>query len=69
MFSPADLFDLKQTEHAALFDGCKFAWEALARIQPYLKANLRPGLKNHCDGVAFIGEKVFIGEAHWSKTA
>src|SRR5689334_16867647 len=62
MFSPADLFDLKQTEHAALFDGCKFAWQALGRIQAYLKANLRPGLKNHCDGVAFIGEKVFIGE-------
>jgi UDP-N-acetylglucosamine diphosphorylase / glucose-1-phosphate thymidylyltransferase / UDP-N-acetylgalactosamine diphosphorylase / glucosamine-1-phosphate N-acetyltransferase / galactosamine-1-phosphate N-acetyltransferase len=62
MFSPADLFDLKQTDHAALFDGCQHAWEALCRIQTYLKANLRRGLHNHCQGVAFIGEEVFIGE-------
>lgn len=62
MFSPADLFDLTQTEHAVLFDGCKYAWEALRRIRPYLEANLRPGLRNHCEGVAFIGQNVFIGE-------
>ena len=62
MFKPADLFDLKQTEHAALFDGCEFAWEALAKIKGYLAANLRPALHNHCDGVAFIGKNVFIGE-------
>src|SRR5215471_14387900 len=62
MFKPADLFDLAQTEHAAIFDGCEFAWEALKKIADYLKANLRPALHNHCDGVAWIGEKVFIGE-------
>jgi UDP-N-acetylglucosamine diphosphorylase / glucose-1-phosphate thymidylyltransferase / UDP-N-acetylgalactosamine diphosphorylase / glucosamine-1-phosphate N-acetyltransferase / galactosamine-1-phosphate N-acetyltransferase len=62
MFKPAELFDLSQTEHAALFDGCVNAWEVLAKIAPYLKANLRPGLKNRCDGVAFIGDEVFIGE-------
>jgi NDP-sugar pyrophosphorylase family protein len=62
MFGPADLFDLTQTEHAALFDGCQYAWEALRRIQSYLKANLRPGLNNHCEGVAFISDQVFIGE-------
>jgi UDP-N-acetylglucosamine diphosphorylase / glucose-1-phosphate thymidylyltransferase / UDP-N-acetylgalactosamine diphosphorylase / glucosamine-1-phosphate N-acetyltransferase / galactosamine-1-phosphate N-acetyltransferase len=62
MFKPADLFDLKQTEHAAIFDGCEFAWEALKRIKDYLAANLRPALHNHCDGVAFIGKNVFIGE-------
>src|SRR5712671_4996113 len=62
MFKPADLFDLKQTEHAAIFDGCEFAWEALKRIKDYLAANLRPALHNSCEGVAFIGKNVFIGE-------
>lgn len=62
MFKPADLFDLKQTEHAAIFADCKFAWEALKKIESYIKANLKPELHNKCDGVAFIGGDVFIGE-------
>jgi len=62
MFKPADLFDLSQTEHAALFDGCHYAWEALKRIESYLAANLKPALHNKCEGDAFIGERVFIGE-------
>jgi len=62
MFKPTDLFDLSQTGHAALFDGCQFGWEALQRLKDYLKANLRPGLHNRCEGEAFIGEQVFIGE-------
>jgi len=36
MFTAADLFDLTQTEHAAIFDGCNFAWEALKKIEAYL---------------------------------
>ena len=62
MFKPADLFDLSQTEHAAIFDGCKFAWDALKKIESYITANLNPALHNQCEGRAFIGEKVFIGE-------
>lgn len=62
MFKPTDLFDLSQTEHAALFDGCEYAWEALKKIKEYLKANVRPALHNRCEGVAYIGEQVFIGE-------
>ena len=62
MFKPSDLFDLSQTEHAALFDGCENAWDALKRIKDYLKANLRPALRNRCDGHAHIGKDVFIGE-------
>src|SRR6267142_2878718 len=62
MFSPADLFDLSQTEHGDIFDDCHYAWEALTKIQGYLKANLRPGLRNRCEGVAFVGKQVFIGE-------
>ncbi|MGH7939512.1 MAG: UDP-N-acetylglucosamine diphosphorylase [Limisphaerales bacterium] len=62
MFKPADLFDLAHTAHAAIFDGCEFAWRALTRIESYLAANLKPGLRNKCEGVAYIGEKVSIGE-------
>ena len=62
MFKPADLFDLQQCAHASIFEGCPFAWEALARIGAYLKANLRPALRNRCEGQAWIGPDVFIGE-------
>ena len=62
MFKPTDLFDLSQTEHAAMFDGCEHAWEALKRIKDYLKANLRTELRNQCVGKAYIGPDVFIGE-------
>src|SRR6185436_12648764 len=62
MFKPSDLFDLSQTEHAALFDRCEFAWEALKKLKAYLAANLRPALHNRCEGRAFIGQQVFIGE-------
>ena len=62
MFKPADLFDLKQTEHASIFEGCQHAWEALKRLKDYVRANLRPGLKNRCEGEAYVGKEVFIGE-------
>ena len=62
MFQPSDLFDLSQTEHAKIFDGCKFAWEALNKITTHIATNLRPALLNHCEGRAYVGEKVFIGE-------
>ena len=62
MFTPADLFDLSQTEHAKLFDGCEHAWEALKNIHAYILGNLRRELHNRCDGVAFVGDDVFIGE-------
>ena len=62
MFEPTELFDLRQTEHADIFEGCTYAWEALAKIKAYLKATLRPELRNQCEGRAFIGKDVFIGE-------
>src|SRR5690349_9001187 len=62
MFKPADLFDLSQTGHAAIFDGCQYAWEALKKIEGYLAANLKPALNNRCEGRAFIGEKVLSGK-------
>ncbi len=62
MFKPADLFDLSQTDHANLFDGCTYAWEALKKIKDYVEANARPELRNKCQGRAFIGDLVFISE-------
>src|SRR5262249_16357594 len=62
MFKPGELFDLSQTAHASLFENCEHAWEALDKIAAYLTANLRPALKNHWDGVAYVGPQVFIGE-------
>ena len=62
MFKPADLFDLRETEHAVIFEGCDEAWQALRRIADYLAKHLRPALHNRCEGVAFIGDRVFIGE-------
>ncbi|HUA65974.1 MAG TPA: UDP-N-acetylglucosamine diphosphorylase [Alphaproteobacteria bacterium] len=62
MFKPADLFDLAQTTHAAIFDGCEYAWEALKKIEGYIAANLKAELRNKCKGVAYIDDNVFIDE-------
>ncbi len=61
MFKPADLFDLSQTEHAYLFEGCEFAWEALKKIQDYVANCPRQQPPKRFPG-ALIGDKVFIGE-------
>jgi len=62
MLKPEELFDLSQTEHAKLFEGCEYAWDGLKKIKDYIRANLQPALKNRCEGRAFIGPDVFIGE-------
>src|SRR5258705_6313367 len=62
MFSPSDLFDLSQTQHAVLFKDCRYAWEALRKLKDYLRANLRPARKGEREGHAYIGEQVFIGD-------
>jgi NDP-sugar pyrophosphorylase family protein len=62
MYSAADLFDLSQTEHALLFDGCEYAWEALSKIKSYLAITVRPALHHKREGEAFIGPNVYIGE-------
>ncbi len=62
MFKPADLFDLSQTEHAALFDGCQFAWDALKKIKPYVEAQVRPNAVKFARASVSLGPNVFIGE-------
>lgn len=36
-FAPVHFFDLEEFEHRALFDGCTNVWEALSRIDDYLR--------------------------------
>src|SRR5258706_4062968 len=62
MFTPADLFDLTQTEHVVLFKDCTYAWYALKKLKDYIRSNLRPARKGRFEGHAHIGEQVFIGE-------
>src|SRR6202012_101447 len=61
MFKAADLFDLAQTEHAAIFDGCNHAWEVLAKIQDYLSHVPKQSPPKRFPG-ASIGDRVMIGE-------
>ncbi len=60
-FKAADLFDLTQTEHAILFDGCDYAWDALKKIEAYLAKIPRQKTPPHFPG-ASIGDRVIIGE-------
>jgi len=61
MFKAADLFDLAQTEHAAIFEGCLHAWEALKKIESYLAQVPRQNPPPKFPG-ASIGQHVVIGE-------
>lgn len=62
MFKPGDLFDLSQTEHASLFDGCEYAWDALKKIKDYLKTHARHSPHKHSRAGVYIGDDVSIGE-------
>jgi NDP-sugar pyrophosphorylase family protein len=62
MLKTEDLFDLKQTEHSSIFEGCEFPWEVLKKIGDYILARVKPELHNRCEGVAYIGDRVFIGK-------
>jgi len=61
MFKAEDLFDLTQTEHAAIFDGCEFAWDVLKKIEAYLLANAPKQPPPRRFPGASIGERVLIG--------
>jgi NDP-sugar pyrophosphorylase family protein len=62
VFAPADYLDLKQTEHAAIFEGVTQAWEILPTLAHYLEKNLKPANHGKMIGAPVIGERVFIGE-------
>jgi NDP-sugar pyrophosphorylase family protein len=62
MFTPPELFDLSQTEHASLFDDCQYSWEALKHLEPYLASKKFRSQKPQSFPGANIGEQVQIGE-------
>ncbi|MDB6019091.1 MAG: Nucleoside-diphosphate-sugar pyrophosphorylase [Pedosphaera sp.] len=62
MFEPGDLFDLTKTEHAALFQGCEHAWDALKKLKSYIDTQVKPTPHSHARARVYIGDYVFIGE-------
>lgn len=62
MFEPADLLDLEQCPCLELFDGCRYVWEALARIGTVIEQRLKPANYGRVLGQPYIAPDVFIGE-------
>lgn len=62
IFAPADYLNLEETEHAALFEGIKQAWEILPKLTHYLEQHLVPANHGKLIGAPVIGERVYIGE-------
>jgi NDP-sugar pyrophosphorylase family protein len=62
MFTAQELFDLSQTEHAALFEDATPAWEALPRLKDYLEATLESTNSTSVSPQAVIGKNVFLGK-------
>lgn len=49
---PSSFFDLKNFQHAALFENCEFVWEALSRIEKYFASVSLGNIELHIpDGV------------------
>jgi NDP-sugar pyrophosphorylase family protein len=44
MLQPKDFFDLGNFEHKALFEGAGFVWDALGKLNLYLKKSLNPNV-------------------------
>ena len=49
VFAPADYLDLKQTDHAAIFDGVTQAWEVLPKLGAYILEARQAGQPRHAD--------------------
>jgi NDP-sugar pyrophosphorylase family protein len=62
MYATESLFDLSQTDHASLFEGCRYPWEILKKIGDYCLANAQPTQLHRSIGQVYIGEHVQIGE-------
>ncbi len=58
----SDLLDLKQTDHAQIFEGCGYAWEAIPHIAAYLESHGQRGVYGRISPGAIIEGTVYIGE-------
>lgn len=62
LYTIEKLFDLSEFRHAAIFDRCRYPWEALNKISDYLKT-IELGNVKEIPGVHLIDpELIFIGK-------
>ena len=61
LLTPAAFFDLDEFEHRALFEGVRYVWGALSKLDLYLAETLRPEILGTVMLGAWVGEDVFIG--------
>lgn len=66
MLSPQELFDLSDYTHIEIFEGCEFAWEALAKVEEYIgkqfSSTLKPAINSSIGDSAVIEGDVYIGK-------
>ena len=62
MFAPEEFLDLSCTEHRGIFDNLDAVWQALPKIEAYLKFRLQPGIRGKLLGRPFLGSAVFVGK-------
>lgn len=62
-FAPGELFALDAYAHKELFFGVTNAWEALRRLNAYLKERIKPGIRGEVEpGAHIFGDDVEIAE-------
>lgn len=58
---PDAFFDLEGYAHQELFHGIERVWEALDRLDEYLKRHLRPAVEGEVHPGAWVDENVYVG--------
>lgn len=61
MFKATNYFDLENWEHAALFAGVRYVWQALERLEEYIDEQLTPAILGHVEPGAFVSDQVWLG--------
>jgi len=60
VLAPDDFFDLAGFEHAELFSGCEYVWDALKRLDEYLAAHARRDLRGEVADTAEVEGAVVV---------
>ncbi len=61
MFVPDRFLDLNQTEHQVIFENVEHVWQALTKIEAYLRFRMKPAIQGKLIGRPFISGAVFVG--------
>jgi len=62
MLKIEEIFDLKLTKFADIFERVEYPWEVLPRLEEYIKARIKPGNLGKVVGNVFIADDVEIDE-------